>query len=525
MGVKGASMHRVEFVAGARVYAPSLRLRKIAVALVLAVLTAGCAVSPTPLEAPDLRALAEQGIERYGSTQAPLVAALTLEDAIARALKYNLELRSRLLEQSLAAGELASGSYDMLPKLVADAGYSWRNNELSRLSSSNLDPDNAVFSVAREHADGDLAFQWNLLDFGVSYYTAKQNADRVLIATERRRKAMHLLIQNVRSAYWRAYAAQQLEARIQATMREAENALKDAQQASNERVRDPVAALRFQRTLLENLRLMESVQQDLSSGLVELSQYIGRKPGERLVLASTAPEAPKPLDLDIRVMEATALLRNADLREGVYEARIAAKETRKALLGLLPGISFDYGYNFDDDRYLVNDEWYSAGTRVTYNLFNLLSGPSRMRTARGRLEVKEGQRLALQMAVVTQVHLAKHQYEEARRQYSRASAIFAIDQELSDLYRERASAEMVGRMDRISSDVTFILSSARLYQALSRAQEAASRVEATLGIEPDIGSLSDQSLEEISDAVGAHLAGWNEVPLELEAVEASVRGR
>ena len=34
----------------------------------------------------------------------------------------------------------------------------------------------------------DLGLSWNVLDFGVSYYQSKQNADRLLVAQERRRK-------------------------------------------------------------------------------------------------------------------------------------------------------------------------------------------------------------------------------------------------------------------------------------------------------------------------------------------------
>jgi outer membrane protein TolC len=474
----------------------------------VAFLLTGCAVQQRPLAEEALLGHAEETFVDLDAGQPSVDAPLSLAEAISRALKYNLELRGRLLEQSLAAGELKEGNFDMLPKLVADAGYSWRSNQLSRLSSSNLDPDNAVFSVAREHADGDLAFQWNVLDFGASYYTARQNGDRLLIANERRRKATHTLIQNVRTAYWRAYAAQLLNERVEEAISQAEAALRDADRASSERVRDPVAALRYQRTLLENLRLLEAVQQELSTGRVELSQYIGRKPGEPLHLSVDRLPNPTALLISLEAMEVTALARNADLRESAYDARIAALEARKALIGLLPGISFNYGYNFDDDRYLVNDEWYSAGTRVSYNLLTLISAPERMRNAKKRSEIKEAQRRALEMAVVTQVHLARHQYDEARKQYERAQAIYEIDKELAELYRDRAAAEMVSRMDRISADVTFILSTARLYQALSRSQEAASRIEATLGLEPAIDSLGEQTLEQIQAAVESHLDSW-----------------
>ena len=45
---------------------------------------------------------------------------------------------------------------------------------------------------------------WNLLDFGVSYYRARQQADQVLIAEERKRKVVQNILADTRNAYWRA---------------------------------------------------------------------------------------------------------------------------------------------------------------------------------------------------------------------------------------------------------------------------------------------------------------------------------
>ena len=69
-----------------------------------------------------------------------------------------------------------------------------------------------------------------------SYYdfNARQQADRVLIAGEKRRKAMHQLMQDVRTAFWRAYAAQKLHDEVQATIKMAEEALEDSRSIENE---------------------------------------------------------------------------------------------------------------------------------------------------------------------------------------------------------------------------------------------------------------------------------------------------
>ncbi|MFV0370695.1 MAG: hypothetical protein ACK5JI_03510, partial [Azonexus sp.] len=55
---------------------------------------------------------------------------------------------------------------------------------------------------------------------------------------------------------------------------------------------------------------------------------------------------------------------------------------------------------------------------------------------------------------------------------------------------------------------TAILSELRRYQALSNAQAAASRLQATLGLEPVVAGSDDQPLPELTAAVAHALAVW-----------------
>ena len=57
----------------------------------------------------------------------PLHGDLSLEEAIARAIKYNAESRLRRMEEAVASGTLDVSTYDMLPQVVASAGYRHRD--------------------------------------------------------------------------------------------------------------------------------------------------------------------------------------------------------------------------------------------------------------------------------------------------------------------------------------------------------------------------------------------------------------
>jgi outer membrane protein TolC len=474
----------------------------------------GCAVTPKPFAMDELARINQADREAARAGIPPIAGPLSLEEAIARALKYNLDHRVKVFEQSLSIGQMEAGRYDMLPRLLAEAGYAWRDKENTRLSLNPVTEtlsDIGYISSAKTHTTYDIGLHWNILDFGVGYYNAKENADRVLIALERRRRAMHSLIQNVRTAFWRAAAADKLGAQVRATIQEAEAALDNSRKVSDERVKSPNEALRYQRTLLENLRLLESVERELASARIELASLIGADPGSHIKLAEPLDAKPMQLDLAVDKMEEIALTHNADLREQHYNARIAAIETRRALVKLLPGLSFDYVYRHDDDKYLVNQRWQDAGLQVSYNLFNLLSGPSRMKAAEMGKQVAETKRMALQMTVLTQVHIARYQYDDALHQYERADSIYDVDNRLAKLSLSQEKSQMASNLERISASTTSILSSVRLYHAMAKVQEAASRLQATLGLEPEIGSLDDADLPTLEKQIEQSLKRWTQL--------------
>jgi outer membrane protein TolC len=214
------------------------------------------------------------------------------------AIKYNAAQRLRGMEEAVAQGTADVAKFDMLPKLVASAGYRYRDKDLISRSTDSVTGAPSLahpyISSDRESTLTSLSFSWSLLDFGQSY-AARQHADRVQIAAERRRKAIHTLIQDVRIAYWRVAAAQTLESSLRTASQDADKALNDSRKVEAEKLRSPLEPLRYQRQLLENIRLLEAVQQELSSARIELASLMGLQPSAlALPLRVVEPAASMP---------------------------------------------------------------------------------------------------------------------------------------------------------------------------------------------------------------------------------------
>jgi len=487
-----------------------LKLTVLAGALVLA---ACSSIEPKPLSLAEIKGQAQ--IDRAVAQREvqPINGPITLEEAIARALKYNLDRRSKMMEEAIAFNQLDLSRYDMLPKLVASAGYQQNSEFATRKATDAVTGEPSLahpfISSEKDHTASELGLTWNLLDFGLSYYGAKQNAERALIAVERRRKAMHTLIQDVRTAFWRATSAQKLRNEVKLAIVGAEEALNDARKAEEERVRSPLDALRYQRQVLESLRLLETIEQELSTASVELATLINAPLAVKLQVIEPSETLNRQLlDMPIEAMEEVAIAHNADLREQFYNTRLATEETRKTILRLFPNLNLSFSVKHDDDVYLVHQTWNEAGARLSFGLLNLLSAPMQIRLADAGVALADQRRVATQMAVLAQVHIARLQYVSAFQQYQRSDAIWAVDDRINRHMANREQAQTQSKLDKVANNTAAILSQLRRYQSLAQAHAAASKLQATLGMEPDIGGVQDLTLQDLQMSIRTAMARW-----------------
>lgn len=491
---------------------PVLRCGPAPALTLVAALLAGCApLSPAPVTADEQLRQAADDRAAVSRDVPPLPARLSLDEAIARALKFNLDRRVKLMEQALALKQYEAGQYDSLPRLVAAAGYTARDRDriANSIDSVTGQPSlaNPSISQDRRHTLVQLDLSWSLLDYGLARYNTAQAADRMLAAAEQRRKATHLLVQDVRVAYWRAASAQRLAGEVRTTIQLAEAALADASRAQNERLRAPLDGMRYQRQLIENMRLLESIEQELVPARFELAALINAPALRDVELISDELGQGDPLAASAEAMEEQALAQNPDLRERAYQRRIAQAEARKVLLRAYPNLTLSVGPRHDTDSFLVENRWNEAGVQVSFNLLNLLALPAQRRAAEGAVDLAEQRRLAAHVAVVAQVHVAREQLASARKQFQRADALWTLDSKIMDQLLRREQAEAGSKLERVAAQTTSIVSLLRRYQALAQVHAATSRLQATLGIDPLPDSSDDLTLDQLRQQVRQRLLG------------------
>ncbi len=249
----------------------------------LVVFFSGCAVTREPLTSQEVEQRVEDDVMAMQADQQPVgVEPITLHEAMARAIMYNLDHRLKMMEITLANKNLDVSRYDLLPEITASAGYSARDNELASYSESMADgTESLTSSTSQEKSNftADLKVVWNVLDFGVSYLRTQQEADQLYILEERRRKVVQNIIQDVRYAYWRAVCAERLVSQMANLLEKSKSALKRSKAMSSEGLTSPKESLEYQRALLENIRLLWEIIQRLSPAKVELASLMNLPPG------------------------------------------------------------------------------------------------------------------------------------------------------------------------------------------------------------------------------------------------------
>lgn len=486
--------------------------------LSLALLLAGCTVAPKLATQDEVRDRVKADTGMMYVNQAPIGGPVTLEEAIARSLKYNLDYRLKKMESALSMGLADYASYDMLPSLLTSAGYRTRSNYSG---GTSIGIDDGIQSLRpstseeRSHTVAGAEFSWNVLDFGVSYYRARQQSDQFLVAEERRRKVVQNLVQDVRAAYWRALGAQRLAAETNEILERASLAMARSREAETQRVISPVLALNYQRALLDAISFLNQRRQDLDFANKELAALMNVEPDVNFSVAeATEARLPAP-PTDVRKLEDLALLQRPELREEDFKKRITADEARKQLLGMLPGISLDAGVQYDSNNLLNSNRWSQGGVRISWNLLRLLAMPTLQSTQDQQVKTDQARRMALSMAVMTQLRVGVERYRLAVQDFKLADAGAQVDKRMADYTRASVTAKLESELEAIRTQARAVLGNYQRANAYATAQIAFGRLYNTLGFDPLPGDFDGDALPVLTERVRTHLKATEEDALKM----------
>lgn len=469
----------------------------------------GCAINPKPYTEDDVYSRIEQDKAQLFVGQEPLYNAMGLGEAIVRSVRYNLDNRVKMMELAVAMRDLDFTEYGMLPDLVARAGYNERSNiPGARSVSLETGEESLPPSTSQEKTKTvyDLELMWNVLDFGISYHSAHQKSDEVEIAKQRQRKTIENIIQDVIDAYWKAWVAQKMESKMEDLLKSTETAISNSANLAASQSQSKKTALRYQTSLLSVRNSLYEMQERMALAKIRLAALVNIPPDANYTLANPGSNLePRTITRSFVALSDNALAMRPELREEDYRKRISQREVKKSILRLFPSIDLGTGYHADKNKFLINEDWSDVSLNISWNILGLFGVNAEKKFREAQVDLADARRLALTMAVMTQVKLSTRRYEMALLRYQSSQQLTEVTNDYAEVI---SSSNIETELDKIKSQSDALVSQLRTNYAYAEAQSAFARVVNSVGLDLIPDSFSSDKAAEMGVEMENH---WAEI--------------
>ena len=468
-------------------------MKKIIILLALFLITA-CVRSPEPISLFETEEKALKDISNIEEIKKDNKAweenlEIDLYTAIALAIKNNKELKIKLLENALANRQIDKIKFEMLPSLAANAGYSGSDRYRTTTSANVSNEDTAgdmgtTYTTSSEKgiANQDIGFTWNALDFGLSYIKAGQSNNRYLISDEAEKKASHNIVREVIRTYWNSLSAEKLIKKYDPLLIEVDAALNDSQKIEELLLTKPMDALLYQKELLDIQRALQTQKQSFIDAKIQLGTLMGLLPNQKFKIVDTN-EPLTILDMSLKGMEEHALIHRPELIENHYEERISVQQAKAGIISLLPGLNFNAAWTSSSNDYLMNKTNFEYGSTLGANLLNVFSYPQIKEINETNLRIIKEQRLALSMAVLSQVHLSNINYQMALEEYATADRYYDVSQKITAQVKNAQKIAKFGNLELIRERASLLVAELRYDIAYTKLQHAIGQIYTSVGLD------------------------------------------
>ncbi|MCP5303551.1 MAG: TolC family protein, partial [Pseudomonadales bacterium] len=313
------------------------------------------------------------------------------------------------------------------------------------------------------------------------------------------------IVQEVRSAYWRAVSYERLNIRMKRLKEKVHKSIEQNDRIELEKLNNPKNSFIFRRDMLGIEREISWLQRNLSLAKSQLAVLMNIKPGvEFNLVIPERGEFTKKLELDIETLEQIALESRPELRELFYQKRANAKETKAAILQMLPGIELRGDYNYNSNSFLFNGDWLSIGSQLSWNLISLISMPAKLNELGAQEQLLNTQRLAMSMAVLAQVHVSLAQFSSISEEYRAAYDYFKAQEKIIEQSRIEAYLGKISGHALIREEMNTMLAELRNDAIYADLENAYAGIYVSLGLDPIPADLNSNNLPELTAQLIEH---------------------
>lgn len=428
--------------------------------------------------------------------RAEFTAPLTLADCAATALRNNLEFQLAAFERAAADREFEGQLPDLLPQLSLSGEASYRTSAPYSRSEYLLGGggirDSFATATPKDHKFFTAELAWSPLDFGLAWHAREQARLGAMAYEWAAQRVAHRILTVIESAYARSVAADAATALHAEAVGHAEARLRMIRLLHADGGATLAEVAEVSREVATQRELAAANRRSRGEAHAELAAAMGLDPRTTLSLAPrtdvAVPGAP-----DLNTLVDRALQSRPDLFETDLALEQARIEVTRAWLRRFPNVELLASYNYDDNPYLLYDDYTRVAGRLTLNLVQSILGGRRVAAAEAQALALEQDREVVTLGIVVQVvraHLELHwvlEVEAAARTAMEAAETLARE------YETQAGQGMREQREVRRVQIQALTERTRWLQIVADAHAAAARLSEAAGGDGTDGPDSEES--------------------------------
>ena len=309
----------------------------------------------------------------FYKTQPQIKTKLTFAEAIARALKYNLDLSKTHIESNMAWLDHLEKIHNYWPKVSLKRTENYRKKPSQRLEYNPLEKFyeiNRVKNYSRTW-NNSITASLDVLDLAQNYLSTRITSNQFLIANQKEKEAIWRTIREVTLNYFPAAMAIKLKPEMEKIRLDTEEALHSlrARTVQND---IPLESLKLERDLLQVKNVVNKKYTEFLGSFEKLSQIMAMDPNLKYSLEHNNNYIPLSL-VDPTQMDRNAFMNRPELFITTLEARVSKDKVRKELLSLLPSLSVSKVFTYSGDKTYINNKWNTTSFSLSWDIVRLAS--------------------------------------------------------------------------------------------------------------------------------------------------------
>ncbi len=412
----------------------------------------------------------------YIGTPSKITRPIDMYMAMALALKYNYTRRLASYQENLIKGNINPAS---LPTMAENLGYD------TATQSSTI--------------PADLKLSWNLLDLSSLYYQNNLSAPE-LTAQEQSRKVVNNILQETRSLYWKALAAQRLIPVIDDMNEYLVRVVDELNARSNEMIKKgntpSTNLLLKKRKYLESIKQLSDLRRKLDTAQAEFAGLLGFYPSTEIKLAGaeygnfTIPS----MRAKIQQLEWLALTNRPELR--TFD-QISSKEEFELVIKDFDDVD-NSDYRQDPNYY--NRKWTKESNDLSMNIFEEIRHP-------GISTYNSLARQRMTNIILNQVYLSWAMYQSAVENYLLNMSVATTSEDIAeDITDKEGANKAISHLESAQA----IIDEANAFLAYIDVQEAIGKLYASVGMDAVPSDMLNDTPSAIAVQIRETLDKWKD---------------